>query len=362
MKALLVMLRLDPHDHEVWVSRLEEMEAIARAAGYVVLDKATQTRVKPDPKFLVGAGKVDEMKSRLAGAPDAVVVFWDRLTSRQKYDLELALGRTVLDRAELILELFRKNARTPEAKMQIELALLRKRFPLERFRASERLKSEQPGPKGRGEFAYLGQVKQLQEVLRRTSRKLEAVQRQRQLHRRARAEKGPLVALTGFYNAGKSSLFNALTGGGQEVADYPFTTLSTKVARLHSAVPVFVADSIGLVQAMDDLEEIVASFDLTLDDVRAADRVLLVVDASEPSGVVERKLSEARRVLGHLKVDPGRVLLVWSKVDQANGRRLPEAEGIESVAVSARTGAGIAELKSHLADLVNHAQNPPLPA
>ncbi len=355
MKALLVMLRRDPHDHEAWMSRMEELEAIARAAGYVVLDRVTQTRVKPDPKFLIGAGKVEEMKARLETAPDGVAVFWDRLTSRQKYDLEKALGRTVLDRAELILELFRKNARTPEAKMQIELALLRKRFPLERFRAAERLKTEQPGPKGRGEFAYLREVKQLQDVVRRTSEKLKAVQRQRGLHRRARAEKGPLVALTGFYNAGKSTIFNALTRGSQEVADYPFTTLSTKVARLHSPRPVFVADSIGLVQAMDDLEEIVASFDLTLEEVRAADRVLLVVDASEPAGVVGRKLDEARRVLTHLKVDPRRILLVWSKVDRADGRRLPEAEDLEAVAVSALTGAGMAQL-------VNHVENPPLPA
>ncbi len=362
MKALLVMLRCDPHDHAVWVSRMEEMEAIARAAGYAVLDRVTQIRPKPDPKFLVGAGKVKEMKARLETAPDGVAVFWDRLTSRQKYDLEKALGRTVLDRAELILELFRKNARTPEAKMQIELALLRKRFPMERFRAAERLKTEQPGPKGLGEFAYMREVRQMQQVVRRTSEKLKAVQRQRGLHRRARAEKGPLVALTGFYNAGKSTLFNALTRGSQEVADYPFTTLSTKVGRLHSAAPVFVADSIGLVQAMEDLEEIVASFDLTLEEVRSADRVLLVVDASEPSGVVERKLSEALRVLGHLKVFHSRILLVWNKVDRADGRRLPRAEDVESVAVSARTGAGIAELKSRLADLCNHAENPPLPA
>ncbi|MEM3086516.1 MAG: GTPase HflX [Halobacteria archaeon] len=362
MKALLVMLRQGPGDPDVWTSRMEEMEAIARAAGYAVLDRVTQTRARPDPKFLVGAGKVEEVKSRLDAAPDAVVVFWDRLTSRQKYDLEKTLERTVLDRAELILELFRKNARTPEAKMQIELALLRKRFPVERFRASERLKGEQPGPKGRGEFAYLREVKQMRAVVRRTSERLKSVQRQRGLHRKARAGKGPLVALTGFYNAGKSTLFNALTRGSQEVADHPFTTLSSKVGRLHSPAPVFVADSIGLVQAMDDLEEIVASFDLTLEEVRAADRVLLVVDASEPPAVAERKLWEARRVLGHLKVDPDRVLLVWSKVDRADGGRLPQAGGLESVAVSARTGEGMAELKSRLAGLVKDAPGAAVPS
>lgn len=362
MKALLVMLRRGTRDREVVPGRMEEMAAIAEAAGYTVLDRVVQSRARPDPKFLVGSGKVKEMKARLEGAPEGVVIFWERLTPRQKYDLEKALGHAVLDRAELILELFRKNARTPEAKMQIELALLRKRFPLERFRVSERLKSEKPGPKGRGEFAYLREMKQMQEVMRRTAEKLNAVQAQRGLHRRARAEKGPLVALTGFYNAGKSTLFNALTRGAQEVADAPFTTLSTKVGRLHSAEPVFIADSIGLVQGMDDLEEIVASFDLTLEEVRSADLVLLVLDASEPAAVVERKLSEALRVLGHLKVSHSRILLVWNKMDRADGRRLPTVEEMESVAVSARTGEGLAELKSRLEVLVSHAQNPPLPA
>jgi GTP-binding protein HflX len=364
MKSVLVILKQDPHDHVLYIARLKELAAIAEAVGYKIWDEFVQTRVRPSAKYLIGDGKVEEIKKRTEYGTIFTVIFWNNLTSRQKYDLERALHTRVIDRSELILELFERNARTSEAKLQIQLASLKKQFPYEKYRALQRFYTEQPGPKSSGEYAYKAKVRHLQDIMRRTAEKLEKIREEKKAQRKARAEVAPVVALTGFYNAGKSTLFNALTKGEQPVADYPFTTLASKVSKFYygSGVGVdpngnkkapcyaFLTDSIGLVQDMDSLHEIIASFEMTLDDVRSADLVLCLIDFSEDLLIIKRKLFEALKTLRSLDVKSEKILMVFNKIDSLSSadikKKLESLEmATEYILLSAKTGENLDGLR-----------------
>lgn len=356
------MLKQDPHDHVLYAARLKELASIAEAVGYEVWGEFVQTRIKPSAKYLIGDGKVEEIKKRIEHSTISTVLFWNNLTSRQKYDLERTLHTRVIDRSELILELFEKNARTSEAKLQIQLASLKKRFPYEKYRMLQRFYTEQPGPKSSGEYAYKAKVRHLQDIMRRTAYKLEKIKIEKMAQRKARADVAPVVALTGFYNAGKSTLFNALTKGKQPVADYPFTTLASKVSRFYygngseadgnQKFPdyAFLTDSIGLIQDMDSLQEIITSFEMTLEDVRSADLVLCLIDFSEDPFIIKRKLFEALKILRSLDVKSERIVLVFNKIDFLNGTEIKKKiDGTDIVAdyilLSAKTGENLDGLR-----------------
>jgi GTP-binding protein HflX len=349
MKATVVLLRTNPHDHYLYKSRAEELVSISRAIGYDVENMIFQTR-KPDPKYLLGKGKIKE----ISGMADAFI-FWNPLTSRQKYDLERALDAKVIDRSELILELFARNAHTPEAKLQIHLAQLRKQFPYERYRALQKLYTEFPGPRAAGEYAYRKKIRQLQSMIRKTSSRLEKIRMQKRLQRVRQAEIGPIITITGFYNAGKSTLFNTLVKGKQEISEYPFTTLASKVARFyHKNLSGLLIDSIGMVQDMELLHEIVASFELTFDDVRTADLVLCLFDCSEEIRVIKRKILEAGKILKRLDASD-KTIKVFNKMDKVGEeqREMMGKEIKDGIFISAKSGEGLEELKDAILENVS---------
>lgn len=345
MKAGVVMLKQDPHDHILYKARMEELKTIARACGYEIHGEWIQTRVNPDPKYLIGKGKVEEISGEIGEKGIQTLIFWNTLKSRQKYDLEKACKVNVIDRGELILNLFERNARTPEASLQIKLAILKKQFPYERYKAWIRFATENPGPKALGEYAYKEKIRGLREMMRKTEEKLEKIKRQADFRRKRRSELGKIVALTGFYNAGKSTLFNRLTKGSQEVADYPFTTLASKVSRFYYGNGHgFLVDSIGLVQDMDLLSELIASFELTLADIKHADLVICMIDYSEHPLIIQRKLSEAITMLEKLGVRD-KTVVAFNKIDRVRHGEKIEVD-IPHVYISAKTGDGVDDLVS----------------
>lgn len=344
------MLKQNPHDHILYRSRLDELESLAEAIGYDVRGKIVQTRKRPDPKYYIGKGKLEEIRSEAEENDISSVIWWNILPSRQKYDIELALRTDVRDRSDLILDIFSQNAHTTEAELQIRLAKLKKRFPYERYKAWLRLQKERPGPRALGEYAYHGKVNQLQKTIKNTEQKLEKIMRRKSIAIEERKQIGKLVTITGFYNSGKTTLFNLLTDESKPIGDVPFTTLASKVSGTKEC---FIADSIGFVQDMSDLEEIIASFKLTLEDIKAADLVLCMIDGSEDLTTIWRKLDEASKILSDLNVSPDKTLLILNKVDLLNEKEIEERLDFvkrhchyhrDLLLTSALTGEGVNEI------------------
>lgn len=354
------MLKQDPHDHLLYETRLHELESIANAVGYAVCHRKVQTKIKPNPKYLVGGGKVEEIREIVEEKNCETTIFWNILSSRQKYDIERILGNTVIDRSELILELFANNASTLESKLQVNLARLRKQFPYERYRALQRFHSERPGLRSFGEYAYHRKVKELQSAIKKTERNLERIKWRREKETSTRRGIGKVIALTGFYNAGKTTLFNALTKSNQKCADYPFTTLASKVARCYIAGKnYFLIDSIGLIQDLEELNEIITSFELTLSDVRNADLVLCLLDFAEEIAIVNRKLDVSLKILNSLDVTSDRILLVLNKTDMVEDDRANSIElAPKHVFISARRSEGLLALKGLIASKLDEKSKP----
>lgn len=352
--SILVMLKENPHDHVLFKARLDELEEVVKAVGYNVNDRIVQTRIKPDPKYFIGSGKVEELADIAENDSVSHLIFWNIISSRQKYDIEVVTGMNVKDRSDLILELFSQNAHTTEAKLQIELAKMKKLFPYERYKAWIRLQRERPGFQSAGEYAYHSRVKQLQKTIKNTERKLEDVMKKKENEIKSRKEIGKLVTITGFYNAGKTTLFNLLTEESKPVSNIPFTTLASKVS---NAKGVLITDTIGFVQDMDDLKEFITSFKPTLEDIRMADMVLCMIDISDDPIILERKLKEAIKILGELEVSPHRILILLNKIDLMDQKEVEERldvvrkYGYNFRLISANSGEGIEELSHTLEEL-----------
>lgn len=354
--SILVMLKENPHDHVVFKARLDELEEIAKAAGYNVNDRIVQTRTKPNPKYFIGSGKVKELADIAKNNNVSHLIFWNIISPRQKYDIEVVTGMNVKDRSDLILELFSRNAHTTEAKLQIELAKLKKLFPYERYKTWIQLQRERPGFQSAGEYAYHSRIKQLQKTIKNTERKLEDVMKKKENEIKNWKEMGKLVTITGFYNAGKTTLFNLLTEESKPVGNIPFTTLASKVS---NAKGVLIIDTIGFVQDIGELKELITSFKPTLEDIRMADMVLCMVDVSDDLPILERKLKEAIKILGELEVSSHRTLILLNKIDLVDQKEMEER--LEVVRkynynfklISANLGEGVEELSHTLEELGN---------
>ncbi len=323
---------------------LAELGALAETAGAVPVSTHLQVREAPDPATFIGKGKVEEV--RLAGeAHDAtLVVFDDELSPAQLRNLEKAFGgRRVLDRTQLILDIFAQHATSREGKVQVELAQLRYRIP--RLRGRGALLSRLGGgigTRGPGETILEVDRRRIEERLARLGRELAALDRTRRTKRQNRRRSGLAhLSLVGYTNAGKSTLLNRLTAAGVLTEDKLFSTLDTTVRRLDlpGGRVVLLSDTVGFVRKLP--HDLVRAFRSTLEEVAEADLVLHVVDAAatDPAG----QLATVRQVLRDIGAADVAELVVWNKADVADGatlRRLREREP-GSVAVSAATGSGV---------------------
>ncbi len=327
-------------------ARLEEATGLAEAIDIRIVHREIVPVATPRPATLLGSGKIEELRARVEET-EAEVVFVDHpLTPVQQRNLERALNAKVLDRTGLILEIFGRRASTREGVLQVDLAhleyqrsrLVRSWTHLERQRGGAGFLG------GPGETQIEADRRQLQERIVRLRRELEQVKRTRNLHRAKRRKVPyPVVAIVGYTNAGKSTLFNRLTGAGVDARDMLFATLdpTLRQLRLPNGTRIILSDTVGFISNLPT--HLVAAFRATLEEVVEADLILHLRDMSDPDSAAQAAdVSSILRDLGIDSDDRDRVLEVWNKADLVDGEPGFRQDGIP--VISALTGAGIDHL------------------
>jgi GTP-binding protein HflX len=330
---------------------LGELALLASSAGAQVADSVLQERARRDPATLIGRGKVEDVARRCHEAAADVVVFDEDLSPAQQRNLEKELGRKTLDRTQLILDIFARRARTREGRLQVELAQLD--YLLPRLAGKGILLSRLGGgigTRGPGETKLETDRRRIRQRIQSVRREIERVRRERHTRREGRARREtPVVALVGYTNAGKSTLFNALTRSAATVSDQLFMTLDPLVrkVRLGGGRDLLVVDTVGFIRKLP--HSLVAAFRATLEEVREADLLLHVVDASTPG--VEAREAAVESVLGEIGAAEMPRLLVLNKADKTPQERARAlvAGRVGCALVSARTGRGLDELRAALA-------------
>ena len=313
------MLKTNIHDHRVYPIRLEELRRLVETLGLEVVGEFVQTRRRPFARYHIGSGKVKQIRRHVEEHGVDLVVFYNILRSSQKLNLIQALGCDVVDRYEVTLEIFDQMASDNLSKLQIEAARLEKLTPYFKLEASVRYHNEKAFFRSMGEYAYHGKLRELTRRKARIRERMEALRKEkRQRIRRRRRRLGfPTICISGFYNAGKTSLFNALTGEDKLVSSQPFTTLSSKYQRryIDQETTLIFIDTIGFVIDLDP--RLIRSFELNLEDIRSADIVLLLLEITDPSFTLRIKLLEGVRLLTEIGVPRDHIIVVLNKVDLA---------------------------------------------
>jgi len=327
---------------------LRELAELARSAGGVVTHAELVYRPHPDPRTLVGQGKLEELTSVAYHQNAGTLIFGVDLTPAQAREIERLTRMKVLDRTQLILDIFAQHARTPEAKAQVELAQLKYLLPRLVGRGQEMSRlGGGIGTRGPGETKLEVDRRRLQKRIQTLTEELERIARRRREARKHRRRKGvPVVAVVGYTNAGKTTLARALAKKGEEGEDKLFATLRPLVRR--GFVPglgeVLYADTVGFIREMP--EDLVTAFRATLEEIADADVLLHVLDVSE-EGFDERK-RVVEELLAEMGIDRPTVLAL-NKADRADPYDLELArERYGGVVVSAVTKKGLPELKAHL--------------
>jgi len=349
--AVLVGLRRPQQSRWDAEDSLEELAQLAISAGATPAFRVLQERFLPNPRTLIGRGKAEEVRAICEEGVD-LVIFNDDLTGSQQRNLEGVLGRKVVDRTGLILDIFAQRARSKEGKLQVELAQLHYLLPRLTGRGVELSQlGGGIGTRGPGETQLEVDRRRIRRRIVKIEEELQKVRRHRALLRRGRQKQALLTAaFVGYTNAGKSSLLNALAHTALPVADKFFATLDPTVRKV--IVPggrvILLSDTVGFIRKLP--HQLVAAFKATLEEIRASDLLLHVIDISHPDW--QNQAQAVTAVLEELGAGAKPLINVYNKID-----KLPYPEGVAflarrpgSVVTSARTGTGLADLKHTIAE------------
>jgi GTP-binding protein HflX len=353
--AIVGMLRTNLHDHVLFKLQLNELEALTKALGYEIVERFTQTNIRAKGGFLIGSGKVEELSDLVRVKDVELVVLYNVLNSKQKLNLSRALNCEVIDRYELALRIFEEMASDRISKLQIELARERKLFPFYQLQAEVKYAGKDRAPPwaGTGEYAFHSKIKGIQKRISKVRHEISALADEKIRQIQERRKLGiPLVCIAGYYNAGKTTLFNLLTGENKLVGDRPFKTLSSKYQRLqlnHHDTPIFI-DTIGFVVGLDPA--LIEAFELNLMDMNEADLLLFMIGVDDEPDYLFHKLKFGLRLLQEIGVENNRILIVVNKLDLFDGESpekvistlQPLLEQYEWTSISAKKRKGVDEL------------------
>jgi GTP-binding protein HflX len=346
-KALLVQVVLGRRRTDEAEESLAELERLAHTAGVKVMGRTTQKRQRPTPGFFIGEGKLAELQLACRQTEANLIIFDNELSAVQVNNLDLSLGIKVIDRTELILQIFARRARSAESQVQVELAQLE--YLVSRIPVSKRQQRFQGGigMRGPGESPLQLRNAPMRRRIKDLKRKLAGIQQRRKRTRSRRA--WPLVCLVGYTNAGKSTLLNAFTEADAYVDDRLFATLDTKtrLVVLEKGKSALLTDTVGFIRQLP--HGLIASFRSTLEVAAEADLLLLVADAGHSH--VHDHLAVARRTLEEIGAHEVATLVVFNKCDRkAAADALPGLKRSfpDALAISARKGTGIPALRREI--------------
>ncbi len=360
----VVLVAVDFGDPD-FTESVAELRLLASGAGLAILGEVQGKRGRPDAALFVGSGKADEIAALVAATDADVVIFNHELSPAQERNLERRLHCRVIDRVSLILDIFARRAQSAEGKLQVELAqlqhlstrLVRGWTHLERQRGGV-------GMRGPGEKQLETDRRLIGVRVKALRERLAKLGKQRRTQRRSRARQHVMsVALVGYTNAGKSTLFNALTRAGAYAADQLFATLDTTTRKIYlpglaesaggepASGEVVLSDTVGFITRLP--HDLVAAFRATLEATAEADLLLHVIDSASPAR--ERQIEAVDKVLGEIGADAVPQLRVYNKLDLtgvAPGVGRDEYGKLQSVYVSAQTGAGLELLRDALTEIL----------
>jgi GTP-binding protein HflX len=351
--AVLVQLDFGEAD---FAERLAEFQLLVSSAGGRAVAVVSGKRSRPDPALFAGKGKVTEIGDAAKLHEADVVVFNHQLAPGQQRNLERLLECRVIDRSSLILDIFALRAKSHEGKLQVELAQLQ-HMATRLVRGWTHLERQKGGIglRGPGEKQLETDRRLLGKRVALLKERLKQLERQRAVRRRARDRSEALaVSLVGYTNAGKSTLFNALTKAGSYVADQLFATLDTTSRRLfiEGTGQIVLSDTVGFIRDLP--HALVAAFRATLEETAMADVLLHVIDSS--SADRDQQIDSVNDVLNEIGADQVRQIMIWNKIDAtaaSPGVDRDDCGNISRVRLSARTGAGLPLLRDALAEVAN---------
>ncbi len=356
-RAILVGFCRDSRERAAEEESLEELAELTTSAGGEVADALVQERARPDPAYLIGQGKLEEIRESLLIEQANLVVFNEDLTPAQLRNLEHSLDTKVIDRAELILDIFAQRARSSEGKLQVEVAQLEYLLPRLAGRGVQLSRlGGGIGTRGPGETRLEVDRRHIRSRISRIKAELARLEERRGLQRqKRRGVPIPTVSLVGYTNAGKSTLFNRLTNETAFVSSRMFATLDPLVRRisLESGQEILLSDTVGFIRKLPPT--LVAAFHATLEETVQANLLLHVIDVSREN--CEELREAVYEVLDEIGAGSSNVLEVYNKVDLVAGPPQVETEK-ECVLISAKTGEGIEDLRSKMSGMINRGLHP----
>ena len=337
----------------------EELKNLALSAGAEVYEIITNLQEKPNPKYFINPGKLEEISEIVSGDEVDLVIFDDEVTPAQQANLQSKLKIKVIDRTALILDIFAQRARSREGRLQVELAQLNYLLPRLRGKGTELSRlGGGIGTRGPGESKLESDRRKIRWSINLLEKKIEQISIQRDIQRKKREKSGVFkIALVGYTNSGKSTLINILTNSKVLEKDMLFSTLDSTTRRLDikTGIEVSISDTVGFIEKLP--HQLIAAFKSTLEEVTKADLLLVITDISNIN--FEKHILSVKKVLDELKIKDKDFLLVFNKIDKVSDSKIINNARIiyrNSVFISAKNSEGIENLIKKIKDVIfsNH--------